>query len=211
MKPRAVLILSLLTFTCALPAMATDFSIFGSYWDTDVAGNVAGGGLGLAFPFSDSWGLELRATYFEELTDDPIANAFDSDVVHCKTAGMNAHLGKPFRREDLVIAPYASALALLVEPEAACENLQRLATEGNLGKFGFYEAVDYTPSRIPRGQSRAVVRSYMAHHQGMALVALGNVINHNVMVDRFHADPMVEATAKSAPTHTISNRRLMTT
>ena len=55
--------------------------------------------------------------------------------------------------EDLVIAPYASALALMVAPEEACLNLQRLAAEGLEGKYGFYEAVDYTPSRLPRGQS----------------------------------------------------------
>ena len=74
--------------------------------------------------------------------------------------------------EDLVIAPYASALALMVAPEEACLNLQRLAAEGLEGPFGLYEAIDYTPSRLPRGQSSAVVRSYMAHHQGMSLLSL---------------------------------------
>jgi cyclic beta-1,2-glucan synthetase len=72
-----------------------------------------------------------------------------------------------------VIAPYASALALMVAPEEACLNLQRLAAEGLEGKYGLYEAIDYTPSRLPRGQSSAVVRSFMAHHQGMSLLALG--------------------------------------
>ena len=57
--------------------------------------------------------------------------------------------------EDLVIAPYASALALMVAPEAACVNLQRLAAEGLAGRFGLYEAVDYTPARVPRGQASA--------------------------------------------------------
>jgi len=63
--------------------------------------------------------------------------------------------------EDLVIAPYASALALMVAPEAACVNLQRLAASGFAGKFGLYEAVDFTPSRLPRGQTRALVRSFI--------------------------------------------------
>jgi cyclic beta-1,2-glucan synthetase len=72
--------------------------------------------------------------------------------------------------EDLVIAPYASALALMVAPEEACLNLQRLATEGLEGTYGFYEAIDYTPSRLPRGKSSAVVRSFMAHHQGMSFL-----------------------------------------
>ena len=56
--------------------------------------------------------------------------------------------------EDLVIAPYASALALMVAPEEACVNLERLAAEGLEGRYGFYEAIDYTPSRVPRGRLR---------------------------------------------------------
>ena len=71
--------------------------------------------------------------------------------------------------DELVIAPYASALALMVEPRAACRNLRRLAHEGAAGQYGFYEAVDYAPARLTRGQSSAVVRSFMAHHQGMTL------------------------------------------
>src|SRR3977135_36027 len=66
--------------------------------------------------------------------------------------------------EDLVIAPYASALALLVAPEAACRNLEAMAGKGFSGEYGLYEAMDYTPSRLPPGQSSATVRSFMAHH-----------------------------------------------
>ncbi|MHB1942876.1 MAG: glucoamylase family protein, partial [Acidiferrobacteraceae bacterium] len=96
--------------------------------------------------------------------------------------------------EDLVIAPYASALALMVAPEAACINLQRLAGEGMVGTFGFYEAVDYTPSRLPRGQSRAVVRSFMAHHQGMSLLSLTYLLLDQPMQRRFESDPLFRAT-----------------
>ena len=67
--------------------------------------------------------------------------------------------------DDIVIAPYASALALMVAPEAACHNLQRLAADGLVGRFGLFEAIDYTPARIPRGQASAIVRSFMAHHR----------------------------------------------
>jgi hypothetical protein len=74
--------------------------------------------------------------------------------------------------EDLVVAPYASALALMVAPEQACLNLERLAAAGLEWNYGFYEAIDYTPSRLPRGQASAVVHSYMAHHQGMSFLAL---------------------------------------
>jgi len=96
--------------------------------------------------------------------------------------------------EDLVIAPYASALGLMVAPEHACLNLQRLATEGLAGKFGFYEAVDYTASRLPRGQSSAIVRSFMAHHQGMILLSLTYLILDRPMQQRFESDPMFQAT-----------------
>jgi cyclic beta-1,2-glucan synthetase len=71
-----------------------------------------------------------------------------------------------------LLHPYASALALMVEPEEACINLQRLAEDGMLGKFGFYEAIDYTKSRLPRGQSSVMIKSFMAHHQGMSLLSL---------------------------------------
>ncbi|MEO8156409.1 MAG: glucoamylase family protein [Betaproteobacteria bacterium] len=96
--------------------------------------------------------------------------------------------------EDLVIAPYASALALMVSPEAACENLLRLAAAGFEGKYGFYEAIDYTPSRLPRGQSSAVVRSFMSHHQGMILLALGRLILDSPMQKRFASEPLFQAT-----------------
>ena len=96
--------------------------------------------------------------------------------------------------EDLVIAPYASALALMVAPEAACGNLQRLAKEGLLAGFGFYEAVDYTATRLPRGQSSAVIRSFMAHHQGMSLLALAYLLLDQPMQRRFASDPLFQAT-----------------
>ena len=97
--------------------------------------------------------------------------------------------------EDLVIAPYASALALMVAPERACQNLQRLAAEGLAGQFGLYEAVDYTVSRLPRGQSSAVIRSFMAHHQGMIFLSLAYLILERPMQRRFESDPMFQATA----------------
>ncbi len=96
--------------------------------------------------------------------------------------------------EDLVIAPYASMLALLVEPELSCRNLQRLAREGATGRFGFHEAVDYTRSRVPTGQRSAVVRSFMAHHQGMGLLALQHVLQGPRMQQHFARDIAVQST-----------------
>src|SRR6185312_12133947 len=95
--------------------------------------------------------------------------------------------------DDLVIAPYASALALMVAPNEACHNLRRLASEGLAGKFGLYEAVDYTPARLPRGQTQAVVRSFMAHHQGMLLLAIDYLLLGRPMQKRFESDPLFKA------------------
>ncbi|SEL56967.1 Cellobiose phosphorylase [Pseudoxanthomonas sp. GM95] len=96
--------------------------------------------------------------------------------------------------QDLVIAPYATAMALMVEPDAACRNLQRLDALGFGGRFGLYEAIDYTPSRVPRGEAHAIVRSFMSHHQGMALLAIDHVLRDAPMQRRFTADPEFQAT-----------------
>ena len=104
--------------------------------------------------------------------------------------------GLGFKRglgEDVVVAPYATALAAMVDPSAAVENLARLEAVGARGAYGFYEALDYTPSRLPEGDLVAVVRAYMAHHQGMTVVALGNVVHDGVTRRRFHAHPLVQA------------------
>ncbi|HVE48353.1 MAG TPA: glucoamylase family protein, partial [Casimicrobiaceae bacterium] len=96
--------------------------------------------------------------------------------------------------EDLVIAPYATALALMVAPQDACSNLQALAASGYLGRFGFYEAIDFTPSRLRRGEEGAIVRSFMAHHQGMTLLSLAHLILDQPMQKRFVSDPEFQAT-----------------
>jgi cyclic beta-1,2-glucan synthetase len=105
--------------------------------------------------------------------------------------------------EDLVVAPYATALAAMTAPSAATDNLRRLHREGALGRYGFYESIDYTNrepakaearrQRIDRGRG-ALVRAYFAHHQGMTLVAIANTVLQGIMVSRFHADPRVKAT-----------------
>lgn len=105
--------------------------------------------------------------------------------------------GLGFKRglgDDLVIAPYASALALTVLPVEASRNLQVLADSGFLGPYGFYEAVDYTPERVPRGKTFAIVRSYMAHHQGMSLLAFAHALLMRPMQRRFMSDPQARAT-----------------
>ena len=95
---------------------------------------------------------------------------------------------------DLVVAPYASALALMVAPEAACLNLQRLSAAGLAGRLGLFEAIDFTPSRVRRGESSAVVRSFMAHHQAMSLLAYAYLLLGRPMQKRFESDAMLQAT-----------------
>jgi cyclic beta-1,2-glucan synthetase len=104
--------------------------------------------------------------------------------------------------DELVVAPYATALAAMLDPTAAARNLRRLAAEGLEGAYGYYEAIDYThgTSEETPGDGRSahqggtIVRAFMAHHQGMTLVSLANVLLADRMVKRFHADPRVQAT-----------------
>ncbi len=93
--------------------------------------------------------------------------------------------------DDLVVAPYATLLALPVAPRAVLRNIAALVGEGLLGSYGFYEAMDYTAERLPVGQKSAIVRSYMVHHQGMSLVSLGNYLLRGLHVELFHADPRI--------------------
>ncbi len=96
--------------------------------------------------------------------------------------------------EDLVIAPYATALAAMIDPSAAVTNLARLEAAGGRGAYGFYEALDYTPSRLPEGAEVAVIRAYMAHHQGMSLLSFTNVLTNGMIQRNFHSEPSMQAT-----------------
>ena len=121
-------------------------------------------------------------------------NAVDARQVYQYRAFGVPGLG--FKRglaDDLVIAPYATLLALPVRPGDACRNLEALAEKGYLGRYGFYEAIDYTPSRMMRTDEPAIVRAFMTHHHGMSLTALDNVLNDRVMVRRFMSDPEMRA------------------
>lgn len=95
--------------------------------------------------------------------------------------------------DDLVVAPYASLLAAPFRPKEVLANLEHLDAEGALGPMGYYEAIDYTGERLEAGQRRAIIKTYMAHHHGMSLVALNNCLNGNIMQARFHAEPRVQA------------------
>lgn len=95
--------------------------------------------------------------------------------------------------ENLVVAPYATALGAMVQPVAAMQNFQRLAELGACGRYGFFEAVDFTKSRLRQGQRFSLVQSFMAHHQGMTLVAIANLLQQGQMRRRFHREPIIQA------------------
>ncbi|MCV9966232.1 protein ndvB [Pararhizobium sp. BT-229] len=104
------------------------------------------------------------------------------------TLGLKRGLG-----QNAVIAPYASILASMYDPKAAIANLDRLRGVGALGAYGFHDAVDFTPTRVPEGKTCAVVRNYYAHHHGMSIAAVANVVFNGRLREWFHADPVIEA------------------
>lgn len=94
--------------------------------------------------------------------------------------------------EDTVVSPYSTFLSLEDEPEFAIRNLKLLESEGGTGKYGYYEAIDYTPSRV-KNKGKAVVKTYMAHHQGLILLSINNFLNNNILKTRFNNNPEIEA------------------
>ncbi|WP_300597600.1 glucoamylase family protein [Niabella sp.] len=94
---------------------------------------------------------------------------------------------------DLVIAPYATMMALMIDPAEAMDNLRTLSQKGFEGRYGFYEAIDYTPSRMPRGQSHAIIKSFMVHHQGMSFLAMAYLLLDKKMQERFIRDPQFQS------------------
>ena len=104
--------------------------------------------------------------------------------------------GLGFKRglsDDLVVAPYASMIAIGYNPQAVAQNLVNLIEHDGMGLYGLYEAIDFTTHRLLVGESSAVVREYMAHHQGMILMAMANYFNKNKMVYRMHNDPRIQS------------------
>ncbi len=94
---------------------------------------------------------------------------------------------------SLVVAPYASILMLEVAPKKVYDNLVRLKKLGLYSSFGFYESIDYTKENLHDNVDSEIIRTYMAHHQGMALTAINNYINHGIVRNRFHSDAGVKA------------------
>ena len=95
--------------------------------------------------------------------------------------------------EDLVVSSYASIMAITEEPKEVIKNIKILENEGMYDKYGFYESIDYTPIRMPKGKNEMVVKTYMAHHQGLILLSINNFFNDNILKKRFSNNPEISA------------------
>ncbi len=127
--------------------------------------------------------------------------------------------GLGFKRDlekDLVVSPYSTGLALIIDPIAALRNLRSLneGTQNLYGSHGYYESIDFAREYGPHGERGIIVYAYMAHHQGMFLIGANNLLNKNIMPKRFHADPRVKGVEsllyERIPTHpnyTVGYRR----
>ncbi len=133
--------------------------------------------------YSVPWGISESAYNARDMEGNYQYKAFGVPGL-----GLKRGLG-----EDLVIAPYASLLAVSLQPQEVIANLDGLDAAGLWGPYGYYDAVDYTGSRLPPGAKSAVVVTAMAHHQGMTLVALDNCLNAQIMPRRLHRDPRIKA------------------
>ncbi len=101
-----------------------------------------------------------------------------------------------FKREladDLVVSPYSSLIALSMKPQAVVSNMRHLDDLQMIGRYGYYESIDFTKTRLPAGQSYAIVQSYMAHHQGMIFLAVGNYLTHDRMIGRLHSNARIQS------------------
>ncbi|MHA4810747.1 glucoamylase family protein [Flavitalea flava] len=125
----------------------------------------------------------------------------DSDLNYqYRACGIQEISLRPRLEDDLVVAPYASALALMIEPKQACRNLVKLAAGGAEGQFGLFEAIDHSLPDLPKqggpqvsgGKKGVTVGSYMVHHQGMIFLSMAYFLLHKPMQKRFEADPQLQ-------------------
>lgn len=129
------------------------------------------------------WGISESQYYRFDLNSNYQYKAFGVPKIRLQ----------PVRKNSLVVAPYATMLALDVVPQECLDNLKRLQDLGAFGSFGFYEAIDFNmPSSIDM-TPYCIVRSYMAHHQGMILAAINNYLHQGILRERFHSEPMIKA------------------
>ncbi len=129
------------------------------------------------------WGVSETAIHLKDLNYN-----YQYKAVGIPWLGLKRGL-----EEDTVVASYASFMALNRKPKAVVQNIKELETLGMRKQYGFYESIDYTPIRMPKGQKQAVVKTYMAHHQALILLSINNFFHQNILQKRFSANPEIEA------------------
>ena len=95
--------------------------------------------------------------------------------------------------DEMVVSSYGTMLAVNDLPQETVKNLKELEKEGMYDKYGFYESIDYTPSRLKKGETSSVVKTYMAHHQGLILLSIDNLFNRNILQKRFMENPEIQS------------------
>lgn len=130
------------------------------------------------------WGISESAFYTFDISKNYQYKAFGVPSIGLKRGLAN----------ELVVSPYSTVMGLQIDFKGSLENIKNLKNEGLDGKYGLYEAIDYTKDRLSKDVNKAIVKCFMVHHQGMSLMALTNVLNHNIFQDRFHRIPRVKAT-----------------
>lgn len=131
------------------------------------------------------WGFSETAYYLKDLN-----NNYQYKAIGIPWLGLKRGL-----EEDMVVASYASFMALLEEPKEVIINLKELEKQGIYNKYGFYESMDYTPIRMPKGKKQMPIKTYMAHHQALILLSINNFFNNNILQKRFMENPEIEATS----------------
>ena len=129
------------------------------------------------------WGISESAFNLKDLNNNYQYKAFGIPWLGFKRGLEN----------DFVISPYSTFLSLEYAKKLGINNLKWLEAEGMLGKYGFYESIDYTKSRLKKGSEKAIVKTYMAHHQGLIMLSINNFLNHNIIRTRFNRNPEIEA------------------
>ena len=129
------------------------------------------------------WGISEAAFSLKDLNNNYQYKAFGIPWLGLKR-GLD---------EDAVVSSYSVFLSLIYDPIGAVQNIRRLEHEGMVGKYGFYESVDYTSSRLKANETKQIVETYMAHHQGLILLSINNFINNKILIDRFYKNPEIEA------------------
>ena len=129
------------------------------------------------------WGISEAAFNVKDLKSNYQYKAFGIPWL-----GLKRGLG-----DELVVSSYGSILAILDCPKEEIENLKRLEKEGMYNKFGFYESIDYTPERVEKGKTSSIVKTYMAHHQGLILLSINNLFNDKILTKRFINNPELES------------------